>query len=124
MRYAAVEFRLPAYFIDRYDEEIAAWAANFSRIGPVKTFVLKEGRLSDPSPAEDQGPVLKGARLRAEISARGVVVEPASEADEAIIRRHCEKMEKAGWPARLFDKEPLRPGLPVFPTIAGKGEDG
>ena len=115
---------IPEWFVERYNEEIVAWGLNFRKIGPVKTIVLKEGRLSDVSPAEDQGMVLKGARLKAEFVRKPytgeldkVIVRPASDADESIIARHCEKMQKANWPARLFDKEPTRPGLPVFPTI-------
>jgi hypothetical protein len=119
--------RIPDYFIERYNEELCAWGENFSKIGPVKSIVLKEGRLSlmPDFPGQiitwdrEQGPPLKGVKLIAKMERQHdrVTVAPQTEVDEQIIARHCEKMQRFGWAARLFDKEPQRPGLPFMPNI-------
>ena len=116
--------RIPDFFIERYNEEICAWAANFSKIGPVKTIVLKEGPFSDLSPAEDQGAVLLGVRLiaRMERLRDRVTVRPAGERDEAIIARHVRKLMALGIGPRMFWKEPPRPGLPFMPKITPPDE--
>ncbi len=110
---------MPDYFVSRYEDELLAWGANFSKIGPIKTIVLREGRFSDPSPNEEQGAVLLGVRLVAEVSARRdrVVVRPLGEQDEALISRHCEKMERCGVGAKDVLFEPARPGIPILPRI-------
>jgi hypothetical protein len=111
--------RIPEYFVERYDEEIRAWAANFKAIGPVKSIVLKEGRLSDVSPDEQAGAVLRQVKLIAKMERwrDRVTITPYEQDDERMIANHCEKMEKSNWPARLFDKEPARPWIPFMPTI-------
>lgn len=110
---------MPDWFATRYDEELSAWGANFSKIGPIKTIVLKEGHLADLSPDPEQGAVLLGVKLIAEVSSRRdrVTVRPLSEQDEAIIAKHCEKMQRLGVAPRTFSKEPERPGIPFMPTI-------
>jgi hypothetical protein len=111
--------KIPAYFVERYDEEICAWAKNFKAIGPVKSIILKEGRLSDVSPDEQAGAVLRQVKLIAKMEQwrDRVTVYPYDETDERLIANHCQKMKEAGWPARLFDKEPARPWIPFMPTI-------
>lgn len=120
--------RIPEYFLDRYDQEIAAWAMNAAKINPkvddkgrltesVKTFILREGEFSKPSPQEDQGAELLAVRLIARFSAKGVHIAPASEMDENLIANHCQKMQLLGVPARARLIEPARPGLPFLPNI-------
>lgn len=110
---------MPDYFVERYDDEISAWGANFSKIGPIKSIVLREGHFADLSPNPEQGAVLHGVKLIAEISSRRdrVTVRPLGEQDEALIARHCEKMQRLGVHPRALLKEPARPGIPILPTI-------
>lgn len=109
--------RIPDYFLERYDAEIAAWAANFAKVGPVKAFVLREGSLADPSPREEYGPQLIQVRLIAKMSRRGVEIEPKTPRDETLIALHCEKLQRAGVPARARLVEPPRPWVPFAPGI-------
>lgn len=109
--------RIPDYFMARYDSEIAAWANNFDKIGPVKAIVLREGHFSDPSPDEEQGAQLIQVRLLARISRKGVEIEPYTKRDEELIAKHCAKMERLKVPANAVLKEPPRPWLPFMPTI-------
>jgi len=109
--------RIPEYFLERYDAEIAAWAQNFAKIGPVKSFVLREGTLADLSPDPEHGAVLIQVRLIAKMSRRGVEIEPKTPRDETLIALHCEKLQRAGVPARAVLVEPARPGLPFMPKI-------
>jgi hypothetical protein len=109
--------RIPDFFLERYDRELAAWAANFDKIGPVKTFVLREGHLANPSPAEDQGAELIAVKLIAKMSRKGVEISPFTKRDETLIALHCEKLRRAGLGSKQFTREPDRPGLPFFPTI-------
>ena len=113
---------LPDYFLERYAEEFAAWARNLAKIGPVKSFVLREGPFADPSPNEEQGAELIQVRLLCKISRRhGVEIEPYSERDRRNIARHCEKMQRLNIPSRRFFEEPPRPWLPFMPDIV-KGQ--
>src|SRR6266852_3079416 len=61
---------LPDWFVERYDDELRAWGANFSKIGPIKSIVLREGYFADLSPDAEQGAVLLGVKLIAEVSSR------------------------------------------------------
>jgi len=108
---------VPDYFLERYDDEIAAWANNFAKIGPVKSFVLREGGFADPSPDPEQGAELIVVRLFARLSRKGVEIEPYTERDRRNIARHCEKMQRQGVPARAQLAEPPRPWLPFMPEI-------
>jgi hypothetical protein len=110
---------LPDYFVERYDDELQAWGANFSKIGPIKHVVLREGYLADLSPNPENGAVLLRVGLVAEVSSARdrVVVRPEDEQSEALIARHCEKMQRAGVPARAVLVEPERPGIPFLPRI-------
>jgi hypothetical protein len=111
--------RIPDYFAERYNDEIEAWAANFSKIGPVKSVVLKEGPFADLSPDPEQGAVLLAVKLIAKMERRvgRVTVSPLGERDEELIRKHCEKMARLNIHPRKFWKEPARPWLPFMPTI-------
>ncbi len=110
---------MPDWFVICYDDEISAWGANFRKIGPIKSIVLREGHFADLSPDPEQGAVLYGVKLIAEISSRRdrVTVRPLSEQDEALIARHCEKMTRLGVDPRMVLKEPERAGIPFMPTI-------
>lgn len=114
---------MPDWFVVKYDDELSAWGANFLKIGPIKTIVLREGYLSDLSPDPEQGAVLLGVKLYAEVSARRdrVTVRPLSEQDEALIARHCEKMERAGVDPRAVLREPARAGIPFMPDHVKPG---
>lgn len=114
---------MPEWFVVKYDAELQAWGANFGKIGPIKTIVLREGYLSDLSPDPEQGAVLLGVRLVAEVSTRRdrVTVRPLGEQDEALIARHCEKMERAGVDPRAVLREPLRAGIPFMPDHVRPG---
>jgi hypothetical protein len=46
-----------------------------------------------------------------------VTVSPQSERDEALIAKHCEKMQRLNIHPRKFWKEPERPWLPFMPSI-------
>lgn len=111
--------RVPDWFIEKYDAEICAWAQNFQKIGPVKSIVLREGRLSDSSPDPEQGPVLLQVRLIAKMERRHdrVTIAPADEQSERLIANHCQKMARLGVSPRLILKEPARPWLPFMPTV-------
>jgi hypothetical protein len=115
--------RIPDYFMIRYDDEIVAWAANFAKIGPVKSIVLREGHLSEVSPNEEQGAELLQVRLLAKMSRRGVEIEPYTKRDEEVIARHCAKMQRLRVDARAVLREPERPWLPFMPRI-GKANGG
>lgn len=107
---------IPDFFLERYDLEIAAWAANFEKIGPVKSFILREGYLADLSPDPEQGAVLIQVKLIAKMSRKGVEITPFTKRDETLIALHCEKLQRAGIPARAVLQEPARPWLPFMPT--------
>lgn len=107
--------RIPDYFMERYDGEIAAWARNFEKIGPIKAIVLKEGSFAALSPNEAQGAELLQVRLIARMSRRGVEIEPFTKRDEELIAKHCQKMRRAGVPSRARLVEPVRPWLPFMP---------
>ena len=109
--------RIPDFFVERYDDEIVAWGANFSKIGPIKHIVLREGYFSDLSPNPEQGAVLLRVALVAEVSSRRdkIVVRPLDEQSEALIARHCEKLMRLGVHPRAVLKEPLRAGIPMLP---------
>lgn len=111
---------IPEYFILKYMPEIEAWAANFSKIGPKKHFVLREGYHADMSPDPELGPVLLGATLiaRMEKWRDRVTISPRNDMDREVIARHCRKMVGLGIPPNAILKEPLRPGMPMFPKIA------
>lgn len=110
--------RIPDFFVERYDDELTAWGKNFGKIGAVKTIVLREGYLADLSPNEEQGAVLLAVLLVAKMEKfrERVTVSPKTEQDEALIRRHCEKLERAGISPRAVLKEPERPFLPFVPS--------
>jgi hypothetical protein len=109
--------RIPDFFLERYDREIAAWAQNFEKIGPVKSFILREGHMANVSPDPEQGAELIQVKLIAKMSRRGVEISPYTRRDETVIALHCEKMQRAGFRSKTFTPEPPRPGLPFLPTI-------
>lgn len=112
---------VPDYFVLRYQDELRAWAHNFKKIGFRKHVVLREGGLADLSPNPEQGAVLISVELTARVDRLDGddlrIVVGADEQNEALIRRHCEKMERNGIPAGLVLVEPDRPGIPILPRI-------
>ena len=127
---------VPDYFLARYDDEIAAWAANFDKIGisalaerargvkidpepgvGVHGIVLREGVLARHSPDPEQGRELLEVFLIAKISRSGVEIRPLTKTDADIIKQHCFRMQVAGVPARAQLVEPQRPGLPFMPNV-------
>lgn len=113
---------VPDYFVHRYAQELRLWAANFKKIGFVKTIVLREGGLSDLSPNEEQGAVLIGVKLTAKIDRlQGddleICVSALDQENEMLICKHCEKLERNNIPAGLVLVEPERPGIPFLPTV-------
>lgn len=118
------EFKLPEYFVKRYGLELHEWGRNMAKLGMSKTVVLREGTLSDISPAEDQGAVLRGVVLKAEKVRQKndeiyLLISCATEADERIMRNHVQKMTGRGIPAVAELVEPVRPGMPFMPTVLG-----
>jgi hypothetical protein len=116
--------RIPEYFVQRYGLELREWGRNLTRIGFIKTIVLREGTLSDLSTDEEQGAVLLGVKLRGRIERLNGddilwLVRPDTEQDERLIAKHVEKMTRVGIPARAELVEPPRPGIPILPTVAG-----
>lgn len=111
--------RVPDWFVERYDDEICAWARNFSKIGPVKAIVLREGHLADVSPDPEQGAVLLQVKLIAKMECQHerVTIAPADEQSERLIALHCEKMQRHKVSPRAVLKEPPRPWLPFMPTV-------
>lgn len=118
------EFNLPEYFVKRYGLELREWGRNFARIGLEKTIVLREGTLSDLSPDVEQGAVLRGVKLKAEIDRMKmdeirIIISPKTEADERMIANHVQKMTEVGIKPTAQLVEPPRPGLPFMPNIVG-----
>jgi len=117
-------FDLPEYFVERYGYELREWGRNLKSIGMVKTIVLREGTLSDLSPNEEIGAVMRGVKLKAKIERLKndelqLLISPLTEDDERVIAKHCEKMQGVGIRARAELVEPPRPGMPFMPNVIG-----
>jgi hypothetical protein len=117
---SAVFEKIPDYFVERYGLELRLWGQNLRKIGLTKHIVLREGILSDVSPDEEQGAVLRRVTLVAKVERLAqdrlrLVISPATEADERMIANHCQKLQKEKIPARAQLVEPDRPGLPGLP---------
>ncbi len=120
---------LPEYFLERYAQELNSWAENIRRIGLVKSIVLKEGYLADLSPDPELGAQLIQVKLKCRPWTDGVEISPLEERDVAMIALHCDKMQKAGIPAKAVLQEPARPWLPFVPAKvwdppSRSGDDG
>ncbi len=116
----AFDGTVPDYFVHRYASELRAWAANFGKIGTIKHIVLREGALADASPNPEHGPVLVRVALKAKIDRKAgddfeIVASAATERDEEMIAKHCQKLQKAGIPAGMVLVEPERAGIPFLP---------
>jgi hypothetical protein len=113
---------VPDYFVQRYQTELRAWAANLKKIGTTKHIVLREGNQADLSPDPEFGAQLIQVSLKCKIERiQGdelqIVVSAADDEQEWLIKRHCEKLTKAGIPAGMVLVEPDRPFVPFMPTI-------
>lgn len=106
---------IPEYFLEKYTEEIDAWARNVRKVGLVKSFILREGALADLSPDPEHGAVLLQVKLMCRPWRGGVEILPLEERDRTLIALHCEKLERAKVPARAVLVEPPRPWLPFMP---------
>lgn len=109
---------IPEFFLERYTDEINAWADHIGKIGVVKAFVLREGHLADLSPNPEQGAVLIQVKLMCKAAKRGVEIFPLTEQDKTLIALHCEKLTRAGVGSRIFTPEPPRPWIPFMPSLA------
>lgn len=121
--------RIPEYFVVKYDGELCAWGRNLQKIGPVKSFILREGVFSDASPDPEMGPVMIQVKLRMRVTRSGttmidgrsrevateITVCPESDADEQKIRNHCQKMERLKVNPRGVLTELPRAGVPFLP---------
>jgi len=114
---------IPLYFLERYQDEFNAWAAQIptGEFHPLRLFTFNEGDVAPWSPDREQGRQLLGAWLLARLSRSGVEIEPYREADKEAIFKHCERMQKAGIPARAKLAEPPRPGIPGLGLGKGNG---
>lgn len=113
---------VPDYFVTRYQAELRSWAANLKKIGMTKHIVLREGNQADLSPDPECGAQLIQVTLTAKIERIDgdelrIVVSAADEEQEWLIRRHVEKLTKAGIPAGMVLVEPERPFMPFMPSI-------
>ena len=121
VRMGCWRFDVPDYFVARYFSELVAWAKNFSKIGVIKSIVLREGYYSASSPDEEQGAELIVVKLIAKRGLRFVEVEPYRERDRRNIANHCQKLRDLDIPPRAQLIEPPRPWLPFMPDIV-KGQ--
>jgi len=114
---------IPQYFLERYQAEFNAWAAQIptGEFHPLRLFTFNEGDVAPWSPDREQGRQLLGAWLFAKLSRSGVEIAPYRDSDKEAIFKHCERMRKAGIPARARLAEPPRPGIPGLPFGKGNG---
>lgn len=121
--YVSAEFvGIPDYFVERYGFELREWGRNLKKIGLKKHIILREGTLSDLSPNEEQGAVLLQVSLVADVERYKndqlkLIIKPETDQDDMLIRKHCEKLQKAGIAAVAQLVEPERPWMPFMPTI-------
>ena len=105
---------IPDYFLERYEDEFNAWAAQIPRgeFHPLRLFTFNEGDVAPWSPDREQGKQLLGAWLLARLSRQGVEIEPYREADREAI------LQEAGVEVIFAD-----PGQTVIrpPVWAGNG---
>lgn len=111
---------VPDYFVQRYQDELRAWAANLKKIGLTKHIILREGIFSDPSPDEELGAQLIQIELKAKIERIDgdelrIVVSASDDEHERRIKKHCEKLQRKKIPAGMVLVEPPRPGIPFMP---------
>ena len=114
-------YRIPGYFLERYDGELAKWADEIKRgtFQSRRLIVFREGDFAADSPDPEQGKELVGAWLFCRISRKAVEIEPFTKVDEDRIRVHCFRMQVRGVPARARLVEPPRPGIPTLPSFDG-----
>ena len=119
---------IPQYFLERYQAEFNAWAAQIptGEFHPTRWFAFNDGDLAPWSPDREQGRAMLGAWLFAKrwVGRDGrnhVEIEPYRESDKEAIFKHCERMRKAGIPAWARLAEPARPGIPGLPFGKGNG---
>lgn len=105
---------LPEWFLERYSDEINAWARNLRKIGLVKAFILREGHLSEIT---ENGYALIQVKLKCQPWRGGVEISPLEERDEVLIDAHVKKMQAAKIPSNVILAEPERPFMPFMPRI-------
>lgn len=84
--------RIPEDFVSRYDAELQTWAANLSKWGPQCQIRLR-GPIRGVPPVDENGAApLVHVRLKAKRDGSRMVVMPAGEFSEDLIRRHVEAL--------------------------------
>lgn len=84
--------RIPDDFVTRYDAELQRWAVNFRAWGPVVQIRLR-GPVRGVEAVDGTGEApLLAIRLKATHQGGRLVVEPAGEFSEDLIRRHVEAL--------------------------------
>lgn len=131
--------RLPDYFIRAHAEEIGEWGRNMGAINRqnaaeglppnTKRVILREGYFADVSPNPEMGPVIRRVTLRCEVRRSGmtlrnglpvnvaieIAIFPHGDADEAMIRNHCQKMVGLGVSPEKRLVAPPAAGIPFLP---------
>lgn len=108
---------IPLYFVERYWPRIEYWGENIRQEGLVEGFLLEEGYLADLSPNAEFGAQLIEVKLKCRPYHGMVEISPLEERDDALIQRHCEKLQRAGLPSNAFLREPARLGVPFMPKV-------
>lgn len=89
--------QLPDVFVELYDAEFRAWAANFKKVGRVAAFKLKQP-VEPLVVARDQRRIV-GVRLQADLDRSKpqmprMVIRPQTDADAEAIARHVVDMRQ------------------------------
>lgn len=84
--------RIPEAFVERYDAELQTWAANLSKWGPQCQIKLRGPVRGVPLFDEHGERPLLHVRLKARRDGSRMVVMPAGEFSEDLIRRHVEAL--------------------------------
>lgn len=84
--------RIPDDFVTRYDAELQTWAANLSKWGPACQIKLRGPVRGVPEvDGLGEAPIIH-VRLKARRDGSRMVVMPAGEFSEDLIRRHVEAL--------------------------------
>lgn len=89
--------RIPGLFVDAYRFHFETWAREYRARGP-RQAIRFENWPGAPVLLDGEGrPIEKGAWLTAELDESGqqpvMIVQPASDADEELIARHCRDLQ-------------------------------
>lgn len=88
--------KIPDQFVQMYDRQFQAWAAEFKKRGRKCAIVFNRPPGAPPILDEEGRVVAAGCWLDAQVEITGgephVTIRPASEHDEEMIARHCREM--------------------------------